>query len=249
MPNWVFNYLTVRTEDKGLIIGKEHAVDFETLIPMPEELHNTVSGGDIEDCMAYQYLNTHTKKEFLESKYSAKRYYGITKSMEKSKMLQKLRKRISDNPHMFNNEFFDNGEHKHTPEEVGQYYLDLEAKFGFTNWYEWSIANWGCKWNACYPSIVSEENGITCFQFDTPWGCPEEWLEELAKKIPFHLSWEEEQGYRGIITSLGNGICTDEELPMLEWEENEDGDLIRSEDEYGESWTDLYMDTVFQKGA
>lgn len=250
MPNWVTNWLTVRTEDVDLIIGDEREVDFNTLIPMPKELENTVSGGSIEECMAYQYLNTHTKKEFIESRYfTTRNFLRLTKSMEKNKMLSKLRASIGDDVRMFNTEFYDKEKPKHTPEEVGQYYLDLVEKYGYYDWYNWSIANWGCKWNACRPEIVDESNGITCFQFDTPWGCPDAWLQALAEKIPYHLAWEEEQGYRGIMTSLGKGCEIDMELPMLEWEENEDGCYVQVEDNYGEDWTSLYMETVFKKGA
>ena len=247
MPNWVINYLTVRTEDKDLIIGADRDVDFETLMPMPEMLHNTISGGHIEECMAYQYLNTHTKEKFVNSSYFRNNYAGLTKTMGKREMKAKLLESIGDDPRMYDSEFFDGKEHKHTPEEVGQYYLDLDKVYGCHNWYDWSIRNWGCKWNACNSDIVSEDDKTICFQFDTPWGCPDGWLEELAERIPFHLSWEEEQGYRGIITSHGNGIEINEELPMLEWEETEDGDYVKAEDEYGDDWTSLYIEDVFKK--
>lgn len=249
MPNWVQNWLTVRTQDKHFIIGKDECVDFNTLIPMPKELENTISGGSIDDCMAYQYLKTHTKDEFVKSRYFIHNYAGLKESMTKKAMAEKLLERIGDNPKMFDSEFFDKGEHNHTPEEIGQYYLDLVEKFGYYDWYNWHIANWGCKWNACRAEIVSEEGGITCFQFDTPWCRPIEWLDVLSEKIPFHLAWEEEQGYRGIVTSFGNGIETDEDLPMLELEEDDDGNYTWAEDEYGTEWTSLYLDDIFKKGV
>lgn len=245
MPNWVTNYLTIKIKDIDLVADKDGNVDFNRLIPMPMELENTISGGDIEDCMAYQYLNTHTKKEFVESKYFRKNYAKLTKSMEKNKMLSKLLSRIRENPKCFESEFYNKSDYNHTPESVGQYYLDLEQKYGYINWYDWSIANWGCKWNASSCDEIHTTEDTVCFMFSTPWGTPNVWLEKLAENIHFHLAWEEEQGYRGIITSFGCGIEIDEDLPMLEWEETDDGCYEHVKDEYGDEWYELYLDSVF----
>ena len=248
MPNWVTNWLTIRKQDKNLVLNADEKVDFNILIPMPEELNNTISGGDIKDCMAYYFLKTHTKKEFVNSDYFSRNYALLKPRMTKKEMLEKLEERTDENPRMFDSELY-GGEHKHTREEVGKYYVDLVEKYGTYDWYGWSISNWGCKWNARSSQICDESDDYLCLQFDTPWGCPDAWLEELANKIPYHLAWEEEQGYRGIVTSQGNGYDIDEELPMIEWEEDEDGCLEQTEDEYGDNWFDLYMDTVFSKGA
>lgn len=46
------------------------------------------------------------------------------------------------------------------------------------NWYDWSIANWGTKWDASSPYV----NGPSV-EFDTAWSCPEPLLRALAKKV------------------------------------------------------------------
>ena len=33
--------------------------------------------------------------------------------------------------------------------QLGMTYLRNWGKYGYPTWYEWSIANWGTKWNAC----------------------------------------------------------------------------------------------------
>jgi Ferredoxin-like domain in Api92-like protein len=49
------------------------------------------------------------------------------------------------------------------------------------NWYGWSIANWGTKWNA-YSSSFDFEN-LTC-KFDTALSVPTKFLLELSRQYP-----------------------------------------------------------------
>ncbi len=50
-----------------------------------------------------------------------------------------------------------------------------EERYGTNNWYDWSIENWGVKWNAC-DSYFDEEN----IYFSTPWGFAEPYFNALA---------------------------------------------------------------------
>ena len=52
------------------------------------------------------------------------------------------------------------------------------AKYGRDNWYDWSYANWGTKWDACESNV--QGSTVT---FETAWSCPEPVLRELAKKV------------------------------------------------------------------
>ena len=56
-----------------------------------------------------------------------------------------------------------------------QYKINLE-KFGFQNWYDWRVENWGTKWN-------SYDCNMTDFgmSFCTAWSPPEPVIKELAK--------------------------------------------------------------------
>ena len=53
-----------------------------------------------------------------------------------------------------------------------------KEKYGKDNWYDWSLAHWGTKWDACEPEV----NGATVM-FETAWSCPLPVLRELAKKV------------------------------------------------------------------
>lgn len=173
MPNWVDNYLTVSKEAKKYIVNKEDEVDFEILIPMPEEIRNTTSPCE-------------------EDKY-------------------------------------------------------LMNKYGASNWYDWSVKNWGCKWNACENFIEEVGDDEIRLTFATPWAVPMAWLKKLAEmKIDFHLAWYEEQGYRGIITAE-DGLIDSFELPEVKWAEDEDGCYISSEDSEPFDWRDMVYDGQFEE--
>ncbi len=53
-------------------------------------------------------------------------------------------------------------------------------KFGYATWYEWSIDNWGTKWNAYYQSKESDD----AIRFDTAWAAPIPVILELSKRFP-----------------------------------------------------------------
>jgi hypothetical protein len=47
---------------------------------------------------------------------------------------------------------------------------------GFDNWYDWRVANWGCKWDVDVEGLEYEDNGDGTASiagwFDSPWGPP-----------------------------------------------------------------------------
>lgn len=56
--------------------------------------------------------------------------------------------------------------------------LNLIKKYGADNWYDWSVRNWGTKWNT--GSV--RKTGVNAVEFDTAWSTPEPALCELSKK-------------------------------------------------------------------
>ena len=62
------------------------------------------------------------------------------------------------------------------------------------NWYNWSIENWGTKWDVSECEIYEQSNEEVQYNFDTAWGPPNEWLVETAKIYPdlkFVITYEE----------------------------------------------------------
>ena len=59
--------------------------------------------------------------------------------------------------------------------------LKALKEYGFPDWYEWSNAKWGTKWNAC--DTYTDENDLT-LSFYTAWATPIGVIEAMAKKYP-----------------------------------------------------------------
>ena len=54
---------------------------------------------------------------------------------------------------------------------------------GYSNWYSWCLDNWGVKWDAVRPTVNFDLLTIT-FYFDSPWGCPEQFVRTLSTLYP-----------------------------------------------------------------
>lgn len=86
------------------------------------------------------------------------------------------------------------------------------------NWYEWNIANWGTKWNACETEVdYTEGEGICRITFNTAWSAPIPVMNEMFdqfRKLRFEYEWIEEQGCvdLGRIVSENN-VIVEENVP------------------------------------
>lgn len=73
-------------------------------------------------------------------------------------------------------------------------------RHGEMNWYDWSIANWGTKWNASEPSVSRKERSIQ-IDFDTAWSPPEPVIAKLSSMYPeltiIHSYYEGGMGFNG----------------------------------------------------
>ena len=142
MPNWTANNVLFVGKEKQLktlkdmLKSDENDFDFNNVIPMPNELSDTVSGSE-----------------------NAKPDWQKEQSEE------------------------------------------LKAKYGADNWYDWSIDNWGTKWNAIR-TCVELNDGSLYYTFDTAWDCPREIVNALMRMRKtilkdIKISWEciHEDGY------------------------------------------------------
>ena len=48
----------------------------------------------------------------------------------------------------------------------------LIEKYGHSDWYSWSVSNWGCKWNCDAQDWTRDDDNTLSFWFDSPWGPP-----------------------------------------------------------------------------
>lgn len=62
------------------------------------------------------------------------------------------------------------------------------------NWYDWSVKNWGAKWNACRVDIGKTEDGFPRIHFETAWTPPFKVIEAIIDKFElndFQYEYEE----------------------------------------------------------
>lgn len=110
-----------------------------------------------------------------------------------------------------------------------------------SGWYDWSIKNWGTKWNA-YESY--EESGF--IRFCTAWSMPDAYYISLSKKYPkntFHVTWyDEDAGFNLGTGCFLNGKFKADNVPqggskqayelLFELEPSYRDDLILKDGEY-----------------
>lgn len=90
-------------------------------------------------------------------------------------------------------------------EVLKQRYADNLKNHGFESWYDWSIANWGTKWNSYDARPL--ENGMS---FDTAWSPPLPVIAALSKltQKSFILEYlEEGAGFIGRFSASPQGYA------------------------------------------
>jgi hypothetical protein len=67
-------------------------------------------------------------------------------------------------------------------------------KYGYKDWYSWSVSNWGTKWDVGpVADLQFEKNGLY-INFESAWGPPEQAIRNLSEKFPkcyFNLEYIE----------------------------------------------------------
>lgn len=60
---------------------------------------------------------------------------------------------------------------------------DINVKrYGFKNWYDWQVANWGTKWDICEAHVEAADDGYAAtLTFDTAWSPPIGAYEKLVE--------------------------------------------------------------------
>jgi hypothetical protein len=79
-------------------------------------------------------------------------------------------------------------------EAAGRKAIELIKKYGFSDWYSWSIAHWGTKWNS-YNFLEVRDHASFEFMFNTAWSPPIPVLDAVAQKFPdlsFDIKWFDE---------------------------------------------------------
>lgn len=90
-------------------------------------------------------------------------------------------------------------------------------KYDAPTWYEWSINNWGTKWNAYGYEKGTDYSKSENLWFQTAWSAPHPILQKLSEMYPditFEHEWADEDiGQNGGRKTYCNGECTEEYCP------------------------------------
>lgn len=84
------------------------------------------------------------------------------------------------------------------------------------DWYNWNVANWGTKWDACEAEQDAEyaaADGALVYRFDTAWSYPEPVFSRLTEQYPllrFTFEYQEEQGWGGTFLGAGGRLTSTE---------------------------------------
>jgi hypothetical protein len=201
MPNHVTNILRIEASEELTAQiksdiksvneeGETRHIDFNKILPMPESL-NITSGSTTSNGIAilqYQAGDDTEIRKIME--------YAWGKEFDTPEdLIEHMLVKGSANL------------------EEAQKALDNESLYGCRDWYGWSTANWGTKWNA-YSTNDTDTDEVS---FETAWSNPYPVIVALSAKYPeavFHLRFADEDfGHNVGEYSLKSGYVIEENIP------------------------------------
>lgn len=197
MPNWAFNSIVVTSDNpkdiENLVqfVDGERCFDFNKIIPRPAELD--VEAGGNEGKSTIFYLSKHIDM-LDDADFVSKLKRSIPfESWRKQDVINKGGGTKDEDGNLY---------------KAGEQYVNNIINHGYATWYEWSINNWGTKWNACDPDVMMSNENHAEFSFDTAWSYPDPVIRELSMRFPnviFEISSEEESGEFAFDVKMKNG--------------------------------------------
>lgn len=101
--------------------------------------------------------------------------------------------------------------------ELGKQAFQNIQKYGSPTWYDWSIKNWGTKWNAYGYDAGTDYSERENLRFQTAWSAPHPVLEKLSEMYPnivFVHQWaDEDLGANCGTRTYHDGKMIDEMIP------------------------------------
>ena len=202
MPNHTANNLTVHGPAADVLrfvaqaTGTDSALDFNKLLPMPEELRGTSSPTRI---VSQEEIDN------MWADWNKRKAEGNLSSFEKERPMGLG---ITQAKH---DEFI--------------------LKYGYDNWYDWSVFNWGTKWNAYDVTewSVNEngDNSSATIYYETAWSPVTALWMKVSQDYPtlefYHEFADEGGSFLGSETIVEGRIVSEEEL---EWD-SDDGIELR----------------------
>ena len=224
MPNHVTNRLTILAEGKQLEeildaiksdeVGRG-SIDFNKLIPMPESLD--IESGTATDRAIEVYLtalNPQMPSISGVQKIRSDIFSNLVEGLNSAKPFHTYKSNMSE-------EEIKNATRYSTLEDqvsLGRTAVNNYLMHGSIDWYNWSVNNWGTKWNAYgfdYFEVDPKSNTIS---FLTAWSSVPEVLTVLSERFPdvqfsYRYADEDIGSNVGEMTFL-NGEILEEYIPQ-----------------------------------
>lgn len=173
MPNHVMNKLQI-SGDPALVRellesvqDDEHGlgtIDFNKIIPMPESLRIEAGSRTDRGLKAY--------RDFVE-------VYTLGRSaLETEKALERI---PLDSEEAFLHQRTDINREEW---ELGKAAWRNIREYGVATWYDWSVANWGTKWNAYGYDEHTDHSVCDGLCFQTAWSAPQPVIKRLSELFP-----------------------------------------------------------------
>ena len=234
MPNYVTNIVNINgpADQKERLLeqiafdGHPGTFDFNKVIPMPDGLNLTegsITGTAIDAYLSV--MNPDNRSELIpEERITAGEFLSAMRDAKACRGGY-----YTPNAWLSDKEILEHSgrEDAKTPEDLvrlGKQYLTNYREHGAPTWYDWSINNWGTKWNNDPETpVVDQETGT--LHFDTAWSMPEPIFVELSRQHPeltFDVSWADEDiGYNVGNCEFKNGEVISEHIPEFGTDEAE----------------------------
>lgn len=197
MPNCIKTVVKTKPDTLKQIKNKyftNNRLDFNKIIPMPEDLDIPASGkGDEGLFILFNNTDDYAEKQKINEVY--KSYCVFDDNIyENLRFLEVINKYKNAK---------DKEEFKESI-ELGKKYYDNYFKYGSVNWYEWCIENWGTKWNCC--DFKSNEDTMA---YVTAWDFSDNIILKISEEYPdavFKCKFADENfGASGGIVEIQNG--------------------------------------------
>jgi hypothetical protein len=196
MPNYVTHRIKVSgPEDKlaalvdkmikqepGRFSGMTQLFDFNALVPMPERLRDMTKGSELNVGLALLGYEGSTLEKMQRGNFSSEpEKIGVKKTMTTY-----LKRPWAQDKGIYSVEDMEAYLKNNHPKaiELAERGLANLRDYGYTDWYDWAIDNWGTKWNACNYSQSARRDGYWEFNFDTAWSYVEPIFEHLSNEFP-----------------------------------------------------------------
>lgn len=211
MPNWAYNKITAKTDEDfnalcKKFLDKNENLDFNTIVPMPDTIKNTTGISKTEHMEMIAYVLTHkpdgsiltlnTKDDVIKAIDVHNQGDGqLAEDLTDDDFCAIIESSKRQDDLEWNKQHWDRFP---ASNEGRSYFTEAEnvlynmLHYGVTNWYDWSINNWGSKWNASSTDVDKLERSI---YWETAWSPTVEIAQNMSKVCtePVYYQYAEEQ--------------------------------------------------------